>query len=70
MADSVRRRAADEVASMDAAPRDAVTPKPPSGAALLAALEAEGLIGLWRDRADITDSANYAKQLRAAAEVR
>lgn len=29
-----------------------------------------GLIGLWKDRSDITDSAEYARQLREEAQKR
>jgi hypothetical protein len=29
-----------------------------------------GLIGLWKDRQDITDSASYARQLREQAQRR
>lgn len=29
-----------------------------------------GLIGLWKDRADITDSSDYARQLREQAQRR
>jgi hypothetical protein len=44
--------------------------KPITGKALLDALNAEGIIGLWRDREEIADSSHYAKELRAAAETR
>jgi len=33
-------------------------------------LRRSGLIGLWRDRMDITDSAVYARQLREQAQNR
>ncbi|HEY89185.1 MAG TPA: hypothetical protein G4N98_05560 [Thermoflexia bacterium] len=33
-------------------------------------LRASGLIGLWKDRTDIQDSAAYARQLRKQAERR
>jgi hypothetical protein len=44
--------------------------KPATGKALLDALQAEGILGLWRDRRDIADSSSYARELRVAAETR
>jgi hypothetical protein len=44
--------------------------KPTTGKALLDVLQAEGILGMWRDRRDITDSPSYARELRAAAETR
>jgi hypothetical protein len=44
--------------------------KPATGKALLDALQAEGILGLWRDRRDIADSSSYGRELRVAAETR
>jgi hypothetical protein len=45
-------------------------PKAMTGAELIAQLEADGVIGAWADRSDITDSAAYARELRHQAEHR
>jgi hypothetical protein len=45
-------------------------PKPRTGAELVAQWEADGVIGAWAHRDDITDSQEYARQLRAEAERR
>ena len=39
-----------------------------SGAELVDYLEREGVLGIWADRTDITDSPEYARQLRRKAE--
>jgi hypothetical protein len=44
--------------------------KPKSGKELLAALRATGLVGMWRDRTDITDSIEYARALRERGQRR
>jgi hypothetical protein len=41
--------------------------KPQTGAELLAALEANGFIGMWADRDDIGDSVEFARKLRERA---
>lgn len=46
------------------------TPHPRNGAELLALLEKEGIVGMWADRTDIGDSAEYARKLRKQAETR
>ena len=48
------------------------TPSPTSKRPRLTArqLLQSGLIGLWKDREDITDSADYARQLREQAQKR
>lgn len=46
------------------------TPRPRNGAELLALLEKEGIVGMWADRTDIGDSAEYARKLRKQAETR
>ena len=43
---------------------------PPTGAALLAALEVLGIVGMWEDRADIDDSSEFARDLRRRSETR
>lgn len=43
---------------------------PKSGAELVEYWEREGVIGIWADRADIGDSARYARALRKQAEQR
>jgi hypothetical protein len=50
--------------------REPAQDKPTTGKALLDALVAEGILGLWRDRQDIADSSSYARTLRAEAETR
>lgn len=63
-------RADAELHPANNAAREHTQDRPSSGRALLEALQSEGIIGLWRDRRDITDSATYARALRAAAETR
>ena len=41
-----------------------------SGGGTAADLLNSPLVGLWKDRTDITDSAEYARQLRRRAETR
>ena len=43
---------------------------PPTGAALLAALEELGIVGMWEDRSDIGDSGEFAQDLRKRHETR
>ena len=43
---------------------------PPTGAALLVALEELGIVGMWEDRADIDDSSEFARDLRKGSETR
>jgi hypothetical protein len=56
--------------SADDATREPTPVKPATGKAVLHALDAEGLIGLWRDRPEAADGSAYARQLRVAAETR
>ena len=44
--------------------------KPRTGKELLEALIANGLVGMWKDRTDIGDSAEFARKLRERAEKR
>ena len=44
--------------------------KPMTGAELVAQLEADGVVGAWANRPDITDSAQFARELRQRAEHR
>ncbi len=44
--------------------------KPPTGAALLAALEELGIVGMWEDRTDIDHSSEFARDLRRRSETR
>jgi hypothetical protein len=44
--------------------------KPQTGRELLAALQANGFIGMWADRDDIGDSVEYARKLRERAWTR
>jgi hypothetical protein len=41
--------------------------KPKTGKELLEVLIASGFVGMWEDRTDIGDSAEYARRLRARA---
>ena len=43
---------------------------PTTGAELVAYWRAEGVVGAWAARTDITDSATYARDLRRRAETR
>ena len=43
---------------------------PATGAELVAYWQAEGVVGAWAGRTDITDSAGYARELRRRAEAR
>ena len=43
---------------------------PPTGAALLAALEELGIVGMWEDRTDIGDGDEFARDLRKRHETR
>lgn len=49
-----------------------LVPKPPmkTGADVVAHWQENGLVGIWADRKDIGDSAEYARQLRHDAETR
>ena len=49
---------------------EAAVPKPRTGRELLQALRASGLVGIWRDRQDIGDSTEFARQLRDRAQKR
>ncbi|MEW6138812.1 MAG: hypothetical protein AB1733_11315 [Thermodesulfobacteriota bacterium] len=44
--------------------------KPPSGAAVLEALEELGIVGMWKDRTDVQDSGEFARNLRERSEER
>jgi hypothetical protein len=44
--------------------------KPTTGKELLEALQRSGFIGAWKDRADIGDSAEYARRLRERSQTR
>jgi hypothetical protein len=44
--------------------------KPPTGGAVLAALEELGIVGMWADRTDIEDSGEFARDLRERSETR
>ena len=44
--------------------------KPTTAKALIKALRESGLIGMWKDRTDIQDSVEFARQLRQDAEKR
>src|SRR3972149_11797909 len=48
----------------------ALAPGEPGQAWTLGDLLESGLVGLWRDRTDITDSVEFARGLREAAERR
>jgi hypothetical protein len=43
---------------------------PTTGAELVAYWRAEGVVGAWAGRTDITDSATHARELRRRAETR
>jgi hypothetical protein len=73
-----RERLRAKAAAYDALPREvkeaavpgAAAGKSKTGRELLAALEAEGVIGVWADRKDIGDSVEFARQLRERAWTR
>lgn len=44
--------------------------KPKTGRELLVALRSSGLVGMWKDRADISDSSEFARRLRETAQKR
>ena len=44
--------------------------KPSSGKALLEALQRSGFVGMWENRTDIGDSAEFARRLRERAQER
>ncbi len=44
--------------------------KPATAKALIKLLRETGLIGMWKDRTDIHDSLEFARQLRREAEKR
>lgn len=70
MADPAGINPAETPTPVEHATREPAWERPATGKALLAALEAEGIIGLWCDRPESTDSSDYAGRLRAAAESR
>ena len=45
-------------------------PAPKNGRDLLQALRSSGLVGKWRDREDLVDSLEFARQLRQRAQKR
>jgi len=45
-------------------------PKPKIAGELYTALEEIGFFGLWKDRTDIEDSCDFARQLRSEVQVR
>ena len=49
---------------------DAVIAKPVTAKELAAAIRKSGLIGMWKDRTDITDSSKFARKLRNQASKR
>ena len=49
---------------------DAVTAKPATAKELAAAIRKSGLIGMWKDRTDITDGSKFARKLRKQASKR
>ena len=52
-------------------PPDAIEPEMPrNGTELVARWQADGVIGAWAHRTDITDSSAYASELRHRAETR
>ncbi len=46
------------------------TVNPPTGTALLTALDELGLVGMWKDRTDIGDSSAFARELRERSAAR
>jgi hypothetical protein len=44
--------------------------KPPTGTALLEALEELGVVGMWEDRTDIDAGGEFARDLRKRSETR
>jgi hypothetical protein len=44
--------------------------KPSTAKALFEALQQDGVIGMWKDRTDITDSLAFARKLREQAQHR
>lgn len=44
--------------------------KPANGKELVEALTKAGLIGMWKDRKDVVDGAEFARKLRTEAEKR
>ncbi len=50
--------------------REQQPPKPSNGKMLVEALAKAGLIGMWKNRTDITNSLEFARKLRTEAEVR
>ena len=51
-------------------PDDAIDSKTPKGAEVIAALRKSGVVGMWKDRTDIGDSSEFARQLREKAQTR
>ena len=49
---------------------NAAEPKAQTGRELLAQLEADGLIGAWKERDDIGDTLEFARKLRENAQTR
>lgn len=70
MAEPLHRTDIERRTPADGAAQEPAREKPATGKALHDALKAEGILGLWRNRPDIADSAAYARKLRAAAETR
>src|SRR5712692_942858 len=48
--------------------RISLGPKPTVGSAMLQELRATGAIGMWKDRTDIKDSSEFARDLRTRAQ--
>lgn len=61
----------DELEPQESSP-DALTDteKPRTAQELFQAITRSGLIGMWKDRTDITDSSEFARQLRERAQRR
>lgn len=45
-------------------------PKPETGRELLEVLRQSGIVGIWHNRRDISDSQEYARRLRETAQER
>ena len=45
-------------------------PKPRTGAELVSALQKSGSLGMWKDRTDLGDSREFARELRGRAQRR
>ena len=45
-------------------------PRPTAGSVMLQELRATGAVGMWKDRTDIKDSSEFARELRTRSQAR